>query len=198
MMAKEGSTIGGLMDVIGTETSMCLQYGVPLAVIVDKFSHMRFEPAGWTSNPDIPNAKSVVDYIFRWMGIQFIPGYREANTPKRMEDTSGTSETKSLSDEKPLSGITLDKKTTNGQTNGALNGHATNGAAPSLHNVPSLHNAETATALLLDPGTSTRSEQFARFQSDAPACDNCGLITVRNGNCYLCHNCAPAWAAAKW
>ena len=52
-------------------------------MFVDKFSHTRFEPCGWTKNPDIPHAKSVVDYIFRWLGIQFIPGYREANTPKR-------------------------------------------------------------------------------------------------------------------
>ena len=87
-MAKEGSTIGGLMDTIGTETSLGLQYGVPLRVFVDKFSHTRFEPSGWTTNQDIPHAKSVVDYIFRWLGIQFIPGYREANTPKREE--SGT------------------------------------------------------------------------------------------------------------
>ncbi len=82
-MAKEGSTIGGLMDVIGTLTSMTLQYGVPLEVIINKFAHMRFEPSGWTSNADIPNAKSVVDYIFRWVGIQFLPGFREANVPNR-------------------------------------------------------------------------------------------------------------------
>src|SRR5580658_6421088 len=82
-MAKEGSTIGGLMDTIGTETSLGLQYGVPLRVFVDKFSHTRFEPSGWTTNQEIPHAKSVVDYIFRWLGIQFIPGYREANTPQR-------------------------------------------------------------------------------------------------------------------
>ncbi len=90
-MAKEGSTIGGLMDVIGTQTSMALQYGVPLEVLVNKFAHMRFEPSGWTSNPDIPNAKSVVDYIFRWLGIQFLPGYREANTPEPQPGRGGSS-----------------------------------------------------------------------------------------------------------
>src|SRR5205807_6649227 len=77
-MAKEGSTIGGLMDAFGTAISMALQYGVPLEALVNKFSHMRFEPMGHTTNPDIRIAKSVVDYIFRWMGIQFLPGYREA------------------------------------------------------------------------------------------------------------------------
>ena len=78
-MAKEGSTIGGLMDCFGTAVSMSLQYGVPLEVYVNKFSHTRFEPMGFTKNPDIKIAKSIVDYIFRWLGITFLPGYREAN-----------------------------------------------------------------------------------------------------------------------
>ena len=81
-MAKEGSTIGGLMDVVGTLDLDGLQYGVPLEVFVNKFAHSRFEPAGFTKNPDIPIAKSITDYIFRWLGIEFIPGYREANTPQ--------------------------------------------------------------------------------------------------------------------
>ena len=82
-MAKQGSTIGGLMDTIATLISLNLQYGVPLDAIVRKFEHMRFEPAGMTTNSDIPFAKSFVDYIVRWMGMQFSPGYREANAPKR-------------------------------------------------------------------------------------------------------------------
>ena len=68
-MAKEGSTIGGLMDAFGTSVSMSLQYGVPLEDYVRKFSHMRFEPQGYTKNPDIRIAKSLIDYIFRWLGI---------------------------------------------------------------------------------------------------------------------------------
>ena len=68
-MAKEGSTIGGLMDCFGTAVSMSWQYGVPLEVYVNKFSHTRFEPMGYTKNPDIRIAKSIVDYIFRWLGI---------------------------------------------------------------------------------------------------------------------------------
>ena len=78
-MAKEGSTVGGLMDCFGTAVSMSLQYGVPLEVYVNKFSHTRFEPMGYTKNPDIRIAKSIVDYIFRWLGITFLPGFREAN-----------------------------------------------------------------------------------------------------------------------
>ncbi|MGA2864307.1 MAG: vitamin B12-dependent ribonucleotide reductase [Verrucomicrobiota bacterium] len=80
-MAKEGSTIGGLMDGLGTLTSLALQYGVPLDALVRKFAHVRFEPSGFTKNPDIRNAASITDYVFRWLGVQFVPGYREANAP---------------------------------------------------------------------------------------------------------------------
>ena len=71
-MAKEGSTISGLMDSFATAVSMTLQYGVPLQVLVDKFQHVRFEPSGWTGNSKIPYAKSVMDYLFRWLGSKFI------------------------------------------------------------------------------------------------------------------------------
>ena len=71
-MAKEGSTISGLMDNFATAISLALQYGVPLKTLVDKFQHVRFEPSGWTNNKDIRYAKSITDYIFRWMGAKFI------------------------------------------------------------------------------------------------------------------------------
>ena len=71
-MAKEGSTISGLMDSFATSISYALQYGVPLKFFVDKFSHVRFEPSGWTGNKQIPYAKSIMDYIFRWMGAKFL------------------------------------------------------------------------------------------------------------------------------
>ncbi len=71
-MAKEGSTVSGLMDSLATMTSISLQYGVPLRDLVNKFSHMRFEPAGFTGNSEIPIAKSIVDYVFRWLGSRFL------------------------------------------------------------------------------------------------------------------------------
>ena len=71
-MAKEGSTISGLMDSFATAVSLALQYGVPLKDLVNKFSHLRFEPAGFTTNRDIPMAKSLVDYIFRYMATKFM------------------------------------------------------------------------------------------------------------------------------
>jgi ribonucleoside-diphosphate reductase alpha chain len=72
-MAKEGSTVSGLMDSFATAVSLALQYGVPLKVLCDKFSHTRFEPSGWTNNPDIRYAKSMMDYIFRWLALKFLP-----------------------------------------------------------------------------------------------------------------------------
>jgi ribonucleoside-diphosphate reductase alpha chain len=71
-MAKEGSTISGLMDAFATSISMSLQYGVPLETLVEKFSHVRFEPSGFTKNPEIPYAKSITDYIFRWLASKFL------------------------------------------------------------------------------------------------------------------------------
>ena len=72
-MAKEGSTISGLMDSFATAVSLALQYGVPMKVLCDKFSHMRFEPSGWSTNAEIGYAKSLMDYIFRWLALKFLP-----------------------------------------------------------------------------------------------------------------------------
>lgn len=72
VMAKEGSTLSGVMDAFATSVSIALQYGVPLSVLVKKFSHMRFEPSGMTENPQVPFAKSIMDYIFRWLGSKFL------------------------------------------------------------------------------------------------------------------------------
>ena len=77
-MSKEGSTIGGLMDTVGTLTSIALQYGVPLESLVKKFAYQRFEPSGFTKNSDIRHATSITDYVFRWLACQFIKGYKEA------------------------------------------------------------------------------------------------------------------------
>ena len=88
-MAKEGSTISGLMDSFATAISYALQYGVPLKFFVDKFSHVRFEPSGWTGNPQVPYAKSIMDYIFRWLGAKFlgIPKPAEAGEAPKLRPT---------------------------------------------------------------------------------------------------------------
>jgi ribonucleoside-diphosphate reductase alpha chain len=86
-VAKEGSTVSGLMDTIATMTSIALQYGVPLKTLVDKFSHTRFEPSGFTNNPEIPMAKSVTDYVFRFLGNRFLQGEPEV-ADEQEEQTS--------------------------------------------------------------------------------------------------------------
>ncbi len=199
-MAKEGSTIGGLMDVIGTETSLALQYGVPLEALVTKFSHARFEPSGWTSNPDIPHAKSVVDYIFRFLGNTFIPGHREANAPKqhvmpgtKAETPSSSEVTAVVSTKLPAAASSVPATATTASHIAGTRASVANGTANSDH----VSNSTSALLPLLAPDVGSaqhdsRSQQFARFQSDAPACDACGSITVRNGNCYLCHNCGQS------
>src|SRR5207244_3870323 len=86
-MAKEGSTISGLMDSFATMTSLALQHGVPLQLLIDKFTHTRFEPSGFTKNPEIPMAKSIMDYIFKWLAIKFLArdAQEEAGVIKRDE-----------------------------------------------------------------------------------------------------------------
>ena len=91
-MSKEGSTIGGLMDTVATLTSMALQYGVPLEQLVNKFAYQRFEPSGYTRNPSIRTAFSITDYVFRWLGCEFIKGYKEANSPNAHQPELGMPE----------------------------------------------------------------------------------------------------------
>ena len=215
-MAKEGSTIGGLMDCFGTAVSMSLQYGVPLEVYVNKFSHTRFEPMGHTKNPDIRIAKSIVDYIFRWLGITFLPGYREASAGLPMSEASPGKEAggeDAPGEVKPAArkagGLTSgngvsaahkpDAQAKSNRAEPQANGHHLE--AKPYKNGSHKNGANGKTDLLeralavphWDAGLltlpATRSDQFASFQTDAPTCDNCGAITVRNGNCYLCHNC---------
>src|SRR5262245_57533112 len=88
-MAKEGSTVSGLMDTIATMTSIALQYGVPLKALVDKFSHTRFEPAGFTNNASIPIAKSVMDYVFRYLGNRFLAGEPEVADEQEVQVSVG-------------------------------------------------------------------------------------------------------------
>jgi len=173
-MAKEGSTIGGLMDGIGTLTSLALQYGVPLDALVKKFAHQRFEPSGFTKNPDIRNASSIIDYVFRWMAMQFIEGYREANTPNRNQPElaiPGLLEELKKKVNRPVPDLPLSEETSlmpRAKTGAHGNGH---GYAPAF---------------------ASFSATIAHFQLDAPTCPNCGHVAVRNGACYKCLNCGES------
>ena len=198
-MAKEGSTVGGLMDSFGTAISICLQYGVPLRVLVNKFSHTRFEPMGHTSNPDIRIAKSLVDYIFRWLDITFAStnGAGTYPVPKAEPSTNGNGKASSngasnghaeSNGHAGSNGHASNGHSSNGSTNGSANGSVKTVENGKSNGVANKALAQAEAVLQLADGGG-QGEQFARFQSDAPSCDNCGSITVRNGNCYLCHNC---------
>jgi ribonucleoside-diphosphate reductase alpha chain len=169
-MAKEGSTIGGLMDTIGTLTSMSLQYGVPLETLLKKFAHQRFEPSGYTKNPDVRNASSIIDYVFRWLAYQFIPDYRESVNALRTQP------------ELAIPGILeAEKKAVN-------------------RPVPELPIADDQDVVVLKPGnghghgkTSLKAlTSMIQNQADAPACPSCGHVAVRNGACYKCLNCGES------
>ena len=89
-MSKEGSTISGLMDAFATAISLTLQYGVPLEALVNKFTHVRFEPSGFTKNPEVPIAKSLIDYIFKWLASKFMTAEEKNAVGVIARDTSST------------------------------------------------------------------------------------------------------------
>lgn len=148
-MSKEGSVISGLMDSFATAISIGLQYGVPLEVLVNKFVHMRFEPSGYTNNPQIRIAKSITDYIFRWLAIKFLP--------RESQITLGIN---TIEETEPVSEVT------------------------SQDIAPLVKDAMTVN----QPNLFDQTKTFDN-QSDAPVCDTCGSIMVRNAACYKCLNC---------
>jgi ribonucleoside-diphosphate reductase alpha chain len=177
-MAKEGSTIGGLMDCIATLTSLSLQYGVPLEALVRKFAHQRFEPSGFTKNPDIRNASSIIDYVFRWMAFQFIPGYREQNglTNNQPElAIPGLLEEVKKKVNRPIPELPIaDENDEAIEVSGSAAPNDGRRGPPPL------------------PVINRPSDAIAHFQQDAPTCPSCGHIAVRNGACYKCLNCGES------
>jgi len=171
-MAKEGSTIGGLMDAIGTLTSMALQYGVPMAALVKKFAHQRFEPSGFTKNPEIRNAASITDYVFRWMALKFVPGYKDSvtgnkNQPEFSMPDLDAEIKKNVNRPVPELAISADTDI--------------------------LEAEETSHGKFVHKmAVKNLSDSVAHFQADAPTCPNCGHVAVRNGACYKCLNCGES------
>jgi ribonucleoside-diphosphate reductase alpha chain len=169
-MAKEGSTISGFADAFAQAISYSLQYGVPLQVLVDKFSHARFEPSGMTKNPEVRFAKSIVDYIFRWMATKFLSPeaqYR-AGVNMREEPEAG--------DETPAPAASV---ATEPVRRGASS------------------DAPGATPAPAEPKPKKTSEFAAmRNQEDAPPCSTCGSIMIRSGSCYKCANCGTTSGCA--
>ncbi|MDQ2798398.1 MAG: vitamin B12-dependent ribonucleotide reductase, partial [Armatimonadota bacterium] len=170
-MSKEGSSISGLMDSFATAISLALQYGVPLSTLVNKFIHSRFEPSGFTGNKDIPMAKSVMDYIFRYLALKFLQKEERQNVGLIADqDSDGYS---AAPPAKALAAPPAEKK--NGNGSGSKKGN------------DMAHLADTRTATLTD-----HEHEIFRMQSDAPPCPECGAITIRSGACYKCLSCGTS------
>jgi len=166
-MAKEGSTVSGLMDSFSCAISLSLQHGVPLKMLCEKFAHTRFEPSGWTNNPDIGFAKSIMDYIFRWLQLRFLTGQQqllfENLRPRLAAGDVGRAPS-------PTEGDLGSSRSTDDA--GRAPGSSTNDAR---RPTGAIHAAD-ALAKMIDMG-------------DAPSCHVCGSIMVRNGSCYKCMSC---------
>ncbi len=165
-MAKEGSTVSGLMDSFALAISLALQHGVPLKLLCEKFEHTRFEPSGWSQNPSIGYAKSIMDYIFRWLELKFITG-----------------EQGSLFDDlRP-------------RMNGAIAVEAGGAGAPAKPGAASRPEAANSTkdfgSGARKKGSVHASDALGDFVDlgDAPSCPVCGAIMTRNGSCYRCMSC---------
>jgi ribonucleoside-diphosphate reductase alpha chain len=161
-MSKEGSTLSGLMDSFATMVSLSLQYGVPVKVLVKKFSHTRFEPNGVTTNKDIRFAKSIIDYIFRWMALKFLPP--EEAQQFKVTETPGA------------------KPAASGHDNGA------SAAAPAAAAPAAPARSKEAVGPVISAVEQQEKQTFVA-QADAPACPECGSLMVRNAACYKCLNC---------
>jgi ribonucleoside-diphosphate reductase alpha chain len=168
-MAKEGSTISGLMDAFATQTSYALQFGVPLKFMVDKFTHMRFEPAGFTKNQEIPIAKSIVDYIFRWMASHFLPLAEAEEAGVIMREQT------------PEPPANQGSPRTHGEASEFVGDKADPTTGPGALKV-------IASPVVKGNGNGG-VQKIAFINTDAPACPDCGAITVRSGSCYKCLNC---------
>jgi ribonucleoside-diphosphate reductase alpha chain len=206
-MAKEGSTVSGLMDTLATMTSIALQYGVPLRDLVSKFAHVRFEPSGFTGNPEVPIAKSIVDYIFRWMGSRFLakddrdalgilggavvaeppsatlPHESPVDLAAGIADSTAAEPPPAPSTSSGGEGGDRPKPAVSASTAQARPSgeNARNGARNGNGDGPG--NAAVLTTL----GAGQRLA-FS-VSADSPSCMDCGSIMVRNGSCYKCLNC---------
>jgi len=168
-MAKEGSTISGFADAFAQAISYALQYGVPLNVLVDKFSHARFEPSGMTKNPEIRFAKSIVDYIFRWLATKFLSPEAQFHVGVNVREPRADAP-------KP----------------------APEAATAPSDVVSGFSRTSAKAAEPTSTTPKPKSSEFAamRNQEDAPPCSTCGSIMIRSGSCYKCANCGTTSGCA--
>jgi len=200
-MAKEGSTVSGLMDAFATSISLALQHGVPLRVLCEKFAHTRFEPSGWTGNEQIGYAKSLMDYIFRWINIRFLSGTQLTlfaglgpqaaqlpSTPSILPETEP--EDDAVSSNSHLTRLAEEVAKRLNQVSGH-NNPAGGGIAPEPGGWQAPASAAPKMPNLQDRGIYHAADAMRDMyeMGDAPSCSTCGAIMVRNGSCYRCMSC---------
>jgi ribonucleoside-diphosphate reductase alpha chain len=218
-MAKEGSTVSGLMDSFATAISLALQHGVPLRVLCEKFAHTRFEPSGWTGNEQIGYAKSIMDYIFRWIQIRFLSGQQldlfAGLSPKAAVPVEGTvnGPANTVVATAPHAGMDAESKDAAHHRTAAAfqpppsfpDTYFDDRSAPQQGIAPDLQ----ASNGLTDPSSSHSaggSDSVLSFEDrgiyhaadamkdlydmgDSPSCATCGSIMTRSGSCYRCMSC---------
>ena len=189
-MSKEGSTLSGIMDALALSMSMNLQYGVPLEVIVGKFTHSRFEPSGMTGNRDIPMVKSIIDYIGRWLALKFLPKdiakkYHNGDLIDRAYE-EGTS---LLLTQLPLEFSEEDARDHRHLERNGFSSVEVEVKKPVL--VGKVENTVSVESVneLGDFAKMQQNKALQLNNEDAPICSSCGSVMVRNGSCYKCLDC---------
>jgi ribonucleoside-diphosphate reductase alpha chain len=207
-MAKEGSTVSGLMDAFATSISLALQHGVPLRVLCEKFAHTRFEPSGWTGNEQIGYAKSLMDYIFRWLNLRFLSGEQlTLFAGLAPQATPLPSSPSLLPESEPEEGSSMSqgqlsklaeevarKLNQSGNQQGAGMGATSapsGGIAPEAGASRASSASPTHGPSMQDRGIYHAADAMRDMyeMGDAPSCSTCGAIMVRNGSCYRCMSC---------
>jgi ribonucleoside-diphosphate reductase alpha chain len=197
-MAKEGSTVSGLMDSFATAVSLALQHGVPLRVLCEKFAHTRFEPSGWTGNEQIGYAKSIMDYIFRWIQIRFLSGHQldlfAGLGPQAAVPVEGT-----VTDPSSAVILTAAKDpriaSSSEEPHGYLESEHTHFTTPPQQGIaPDLSarsGLDTPVHSMEDRGIYHASDAMKSMydMGDSPSCATCGAIMTRSGSCYRCMSC---------
>jgi ribonucleoside-diphosphate reductase alpha chain len=185
VMAKEGSTISGFADAFAQAISYALQYGVPLQALVDKFSHARFEPSGMTKNPEIRFAKSIVDYIFRWLATKFLSAEAQYRAGVNIDEPGTSSD--GVRDQ--VSGVRRGPAL---RSEASATTSVKSDAGAGFPGSPKLGTSEGGSR----PDPKPTSFAAIQNQEDAPPCSTCGSIMIRSGSCYKCTNCGTTSGCA--
>ena len=202
-MAKEGSTVSGLMDAFATSVSLALQHGVQLKVLCEKFAHTRFEPSGWTGNEQIGYAKSLMDYIFRWLNLRFLSGEQLTLFAGLAPKAPALPASPSLlpeSDDRGGAGGRVTESLARlaeevAKRLNQVSGHGSIGRAAAsplkCSRARPLRQAHAQMPSLKDRGLYHAADAMRSMydMGDAPSCNVCGAIMVRNGSCYRCMSC---------